>query len=125
MESWYKDGRSLDIEALADLLVRDDDLMVEFGDARFRFTADAVARQGLAPHGAPVVLTLRQLDAPDPGRAVYLVDFVDVPLDATGESPARPFLDETEKTARRAVRRYVAGGLLRQAQELIALDEVA
>ena len=55
----------------------------------------------------PVVLPLRQLGAPDPHRAIDLVDYVDVNrFDAAASDDDSLILDEAGETASHAARQY-------------------
>jgi hypothetical protein len=72
------------------------------------------------------VLTLRQLEAPDPHRAIDLVDYVDVNrFDAAASDDDHLILDEAGETASHAARRYVGLELFRRAEELVAGRRVA
>jgi hypothetical protein len=71
-------------------------------------------------------MTLRQLGAPDPRRAIDLVDYVDVnQFDAAAGDGDHLILEQAGATASRAARRYVGLELFRRAEELVAGRQVA
>jgi hypothetical protein len=122
MAQWHSDGRPLDDEGLGDVAAHERDILCECAGTMFRFTAETVqARHPAESRGETVVLTLRQLGASDPARAVHLVDFASTDLfgaAACGDDCLS--FDEASKTASRAARRYAGLELFRRAQELIA-----
>ena len=128
MTQWRKDGLPLSDEDLADLALGDAGALCECAGITFRFAAVVVVsrHQSLTGHHGTVVLTLRQLEAPDPQRAIDLVDYVDVNrFDAAPSDDDHLILDQAGETASRAARRYVGLELFHRAQELVAGRRVA
>jgi hypothetical protein len=128
MTLWHKDGLPLSDEDLADLALSDEGAVCECAGVTFRFAAVIVVsrHQSLPGHHGTVVLTLRQLGAPDPHRGIDLVDYVDVNrFDAATGDDDHLILDQAGETASRAARRYVGLELFRRAEELVAGRRVA
>jgi putative transposase len=128
MTQWHKDGLPLSDRNLADLALGDEGALCECAGVTFRFAAVTVVSRHQSPtgHHGTVVLTLRQLGAPDPHRAIDLVDYVDVNrFDAAASDDDHLILDEAGETASHAARRYVGLELFRRAEELVAGRRVA
>ncbi len=128
MTQWYKDGTPLSDDDLADLALGDAVALCECSGIPFRFAAAVVGsrHRNLIGHHGTVVLTLRQVGAPDPRRAIDLVDYVDVNrFDAAPSDGDHLILDQAGETASRAARRYVGLELFHRARELVADRQVA
>ena len=122
---WHKNGTLLRDTELDDLAAHDGEAFLQFGSVRFRLTVETVVsrlRRGVARAGAAVVLTLRQVDGPQPSGPIHLVEFVETsPLADTVACEGRQCgrLDNARRIADRTARRYVCGELLRKAQDMV------
>ncbi len=129
MTRWYKDGRPIDDEDLADLALTDTDTLCEYAGTTLRFTAETVSGHsspGTGSSGDTAVLALRELRPVDPDRAIYVVDFADGGgLEALGCDSERRACAQAGETACRAARRYVGLDLFHRAQEMIDLSQAA
>ena len=128
MTCWYRNGLPLGDQELADLALGDGGAQCECAGVSFHFAAvTIVSRHPRATgHHGTVVLTLRQVGAPDPRRAIDLVDYVDVnQFDAAAAADEHLILDQAGETASRAARRYVGLELFHRAEELVGGRQVA
>jgi hypothetical protein len=129
MMQWYKDGRPIGDDDLADLAQTDTDTVCEFAGITFRFTAETVSGHSLRrleSGGGTAVLALRELRPVDPDRAIYVVDFADAHgLEGLGCENDRRTCARADETACRAARRYVGLELFHRAQEMIDLTQAA
>ncbi len=128
MTCWYRNGLPLGDQELADLTLGDEGAHCECAGVNFHFAAVTIVSRNpraTGRHGT-VVLTLRQVAAPDPRRAIDLVDYVDVnQFDATAAVDEHLILDQAGETASRAARRYVGLELFHRAEELVGGKRVA
>jgi len=128
---WHKNGTPLRDAELDDLAAHDGEALLQFGSVRFRLTVETVVsrlRRGVARTGAAVVMTLRQVDGPQPAGPIHLVEFVEASPLADGvacEGRRCGQLDNAREIADRTGRRYACGELLRRAQDLVVDDRAA
>jgi len=119
---WRCDGRPLSGDELAALGQSDGEVLCDYADAVFRFSAETVAPRsprGALPGEETVVMTLRRLDRTGWLPAACLVDF-SRPSRLAGEA-GDALLDGAAATASGAARRCVAAGLFRRAEEMVNL----